>query len=129
METKHSLKTKLGIKEKKLAELEAQVAVDPKSPNKESLKEAIRYLVSVLIAMGVTWVYKQYPFLGELQPDQTVIVIATTTVVVRAMDKWLYQFEKNKGVSGVGIDRLFTAFSSLWNRAKTQPVQIEEKQK
>lgn len=130
-ETKHGLKTKAGILEKKLAEKEALLAVEPKSATGESLKESVRMLVSLLVGMGVAWVYQKYPVMGELQPDQTVIVVLITGLIVRSLDKFIYQLQKNHGkaLEGVGIDWIFTTSARVFARAKTQPVQIETSKK
>lgn len=127
METKHALKTKLGIQEKKLEKLEAQVAVTPKSAGGESLKESVRMLVSLLVGTGVAWVYSQYPLLGQLQPDQTAWVVVITSLIVRALDKYVYQFLKNEGkaTKGVGIDYAFYTLGNLFKRSKTAIEQVE----
>lgn len=131
MDTKHALKTKVGILEKKLAEKQQQLDVEPKSPTGESLKESIRVLVSFLVAMGVTYLYTRYPILGELQPDQAAFVVVITSVIVRAIDKFIYQLQKNKGnvAQGVGIDWFFTTLGKLMLRSKTPVVQTEESKK
>lgn len=131
MDTKHALKTKVGLKEKKIQELEARLDVEPKSPTGESLKESIRLLVSFLVGMGVTYLYTRYPILGELQPDQAVFITVITSVIVRALDKFWYQLQKNKGnpAQGVGIDSIFTTLGKLMLRSKTPVVQSKQDKK
>lgn len=131
METKHALKTKVGIKDKKIHELEAQLATEEKSPAGESLKESVRLLVSLLVSTLITYVYQRYPILGSLQPDQVAVVTVITTVVIRSLDKFWYQFQKNRGQvgQGVGIDRLFVGFGNLMTRAKTPIIQSKQDKK
>jgi hypothetical protein len=121
MQTKHGLKTKTGILEKKVEKLEAQLNVEPKSASGESLKESVRMLVSLVIGSGVTYLYQRYPILGELQPDQATLVVVITSLVVRALDKYIYQFQKNHGkaLKGVGIDLIFSTLGNLMKRKKT----------
>ena len=121
METKHALKTKAGIQAKKIEKLEAQLDVEPKSATGESTKESLRMLISILVGMAVTWLYQRYSFLGQLQPDQMVFVTIFTSLIVRAIDKYIFQLKKNKGQvgTGVGIDRIFTTFTALFTRSKT----------
>lgn len=94
----------------------------PTSPLAESTKETIRYILSFFVALGVTWVYGKYPILGDLQPDQSVVVLFTVTVLVRAIDKGWYHIQKNRGQvgKGVGLDRPIVALGSLFNRKKAQ---------
>lgn len=131
MDTKHALKTKVGLKEKKIQELEARLEVEPKSPTGESLKESIRLLVSFLVGIAVAWVYQRYPFLGELQPDQAAFVVVITSVIVRSLDKFWYQLQKNNGnpSQGVGIDRVFTTMGKLMLRSKTPVIQSKQDKK
>ncbi len=126
-DTKHALKTKVGLKEKKIEKLQSQLDVEPKSATGESVKESIRMLVSITVGMGVTALYQKYPFLGTLQPDQFLIVTTITSLIFRGAEKWYYQFKKNKHEvgTGVGIDRIFTTFGSLFNKQKTPVVQTE----
>jgi hypothetical protein len=131
MATKHGLITKAGIQEKKIKELEAQLAVSPKSAGGESVKEAVRTLISMLVGSAVAMLWSQYGFLSQIFPDSTPVVFIVTTLLVRAADKYIFQEKKNKGEVGVGIgiDYIFVTFANLFNRAKTQPVQIEENKK
>ncbi len=127
MPTKQGLKTKVGIQAKKIEKLQSQLDVEPKSATGESVKESIRMLVSIAVGMGVTALYQKYPFLGTLQPDQLLIVTTITSLIIRGADKWYYQLRKNQNEvgTGVGIDRLFTTFGSLFNKQKTPVVQAE----
>jgi hypothetical protein len=120
-ETKHALKTKLGIQAKKLEKQEELLHVEPKSAGGESLKESVRMLISLLVGSLVAYIYGQYPILGDLQPDQTVWVVVLTSLIVRSIDKYVFQLKKNKGQvgTGVGIDRIFTTFTTLFTRSKT----------
>jgi len=131
METKHALKTKAGIQQKKIEKLEAQLDVEPKSATGESTKESLRMLISILVGMGVTYLYQRYPVLGQLQPDQLVFVTILTSLIVRGVDKFIYQVNKNKGevATPVGIDGTAVALASLFSRKKTQPVQADENKK
>lgn len=121
MQTKHGLLTKTGIQEKKIEKLEAQLNVDPKSAAGESTKETLRMLVSILVGMGVTYTYQKYPLLGELQPDYTIFVTILTALIIRAVDKFIYQVNKNAGKvsTSVGIDGAVSALGSLMARKKT----------
>lgn len=121
MQKKHGLITKVGIQEKKIQKLEAQLNVEPKSASGESLKESVRMLVSLVIGSGVTYLYQKYPILGELQPDQATLVVVITSLIIRALDKYLYQFQKNHGkaLKGVGIDLIFSTLGNLMSRKKT----------
>ena len=131
METKHALKTKAGIQQKKIEKLEAQLDVEPKSATGESTKESLRMLISILVGMGVTYLYQRYPVLGQLQPDQLVFVTILTSLIVRGVDKFIYQVNKNRGevATPVGIDGTAVALASLFSRKKTQPVQADENKK
>lgn len=128
METKHSLKTKAGIQAKKIEKLEAQLDVEPKSATGESTKESLRMLISILVGMAVTYFYQRYSFLGQLQPDQMVFVTIFTSLIVRALDKYIYQVNKNKGEvsTSVGIDGTAVALASLFGRSKTAIVSKEK---
>lgn len=121
MQKKHGLITKVGIQEKKIQKLEAQLNVEPKSATGESLKESVRMLVSLVIGSGVTYLYQKYPILGELQPDQATLIVVITSLIIRALDKYLYQFQKNHGkaLQGVGIDLIFSTLGNLMRRRKT----------
>jgi len=125
METKHALKTKAGIQAKKIEKLEKQLDVEPKSATGESTKESLRMLISILVGMAVTYLYQRYSFLGQLQPDQMVFVTIFTSLIVRAIDKYIYQTNKNKGEvsTSVGIDGTATALASLFGRSKTAVVE------
>lgn len=117
----HSLKTTLGIAESKIETLKEQVPA-PTSPIAESTKETIRYILSFFVALAVTWVYGKYPILGDLQPDQSVVVLFTVTVLVRAIDKGWYHFQKNRGdvSKGVGLDRPVMALGRLFDKKKEE---------
>ncbi len=121
METKHSLKTKLGIQAKKLEKQEELLHVEPKNAGEESLKESIRMMISLFVGSLVAYVYTRYPLVGQLQPDQTVWVAVITSIIVRGIDKYVYQNKKNHGEvgAGVGIDHMFTTLATLFNRKKT----------
>lgn len=129
METKHALKTKLGIQAKKLEKQEELLHIEPKSASGESLKESIRMFISLLVGTLIAYVYSRYPVLGQLQPDQTVWVVVLTSLIVRAIDKYWYQFQKNRGQvgQGVGIDRVFSAFGNVFSRSKTAIDQVADR--
>lgn len=131
MPTKHGLTTKAGIQAKRIAELEAQLAVTPKSPTKEATKEAVRTLISMIVGAVVTMLWTKYGILSQYVPDSEPVVFLVTTLLVRAADKYLFQNKKNKGKvgQGVGFDWYFVTLASLFTRAKTQPVQIDENKK
>lgn len=118
---KHGLITKAGIQAKKIEKLEAQLNVEPKSATGESFKESIRMLVSLVIGSAVTYLYTKYPVLGELQPDQATLIVVLTSLIIRGLDKYIYQFQKNHGkaLQGVGIDLIFSTLGTLMSRKKT----------
>ncbi len=130
--TKHGLKTSQGIKDKKIEQLEKELgkfkSIKSKSPEGESLKETVRLVVSVLVGVGVTYLYQRFPFLGELQPDQIIVVTTTSAILVRAIDKYSYQIQKNHGDvnRGTGIDWVFLAFASVMERRKGTKNQISD---
>lgn len=131
--TKHGLATSKGMVEKKVKDLEAELesykTVKPRSANAEATKESLRLVVSLLVGMGVAWVYSRYPVLGELQPDQQVVVTVFVTVVVRYLDKFLYQLKKNKGGQWFGLDLPFVALANLFERSKSMRNQVNGVQK
>jgi len=128
--TLHGYITKLGIKDKKIEELETKVndlTPEPKSAGGESFKEAVRMLLSILIGMGVTYAYSKYPLLGTLQPDQATLVTAIVSVTVRGLDKFAYQWLKNRGkvAQGIGLDIPLQTIANVMSASKGKPDQTE----
>lgn len=111
-----------GMYQSENERLKAQIAelTAPTSPISESTKEAIRYVLSFLLAIAVASLYQRYPVLGELQPDQATMVIFITGLLIRALDKAWYHFQKNRGksVKGVGLDLPMRALTSLFTPKK-----------
>jgi len=120
--TTQGYKTQVGILEKKNEVLTEQVAelTAPASPLAESTKEAMRYVLSYLLAIGIAALYQKFPVLGDLQPDQTVVVVFVTGLLIRAADKAWYHYQLNKGngAKGVGLDLPLRALSSLFTAKK-----------
>ena len=116
---KHGLKTKVGILESKKKTLEEKVEelTTPTDPTAEATKESIRLIISILIGMGVTYLYQRYPILGQLNPDSSVLVTAITAVLIRTLDKLLYHVMRNRnGVAqGVGLDMPIQTLLNFWS--------------
>lgn len=121
-ETVKGLTISKGMYQAENEKLKAQIAelTAPTSPISESTKEAIRYVLSFLLAIVVASLYQRYPVLGELQPDQTTVVVFVTGLIIRALDKAWYHYQRNKGksVKGVGLDLPLRALSSLFTPKK-----------
>lgn len=117
---KHGLKTKVGMLESKNKDLESIVAdlTTPTSPPAEATKESIRLIISILIGMGITYLYQKYPILGQLNPDQTVLVAAITAVAVRSLDKLWYHIIRNRrgAAPGIGLDMPVQTLINLWQK-------------
>jgi hypothetical protein len=119
---KHGLKTSVGIKDKKIDELEQKLAqyesIKPKSPEGEALKAAIRVIVSYGVGIGVSILYSKYPVLGTPPEGLLEILVGTLTFMI---DKWIYQFKKNKGelAEGVGIDWIILSLANVMKRKKS----------
>lgn len=118
----HSLKTALGIAEAKIKELEIKIKDEsiPTSPIAESTKETLRQILSFGIGLLMTTLYQKYPVLGQLQPDQVVVVVGLTGLAIRAIDKLWYVYQKNKGkpMEATGLDLPLRAMASLINYKK-----------
>jgi len=112
----------IGMYKSENEKLKAQIEelTAPKSPLAESTKEQIRYVLSFLLAIAVASLYQRYPVLGELQPDQTAVVVVLTTMIVRGIDKAWYHYQRNKGKStkGTGLDLPMRAISNLFTPKK-----------
>lgn len=132
MKQTHSLKTKLGIEAKKKAIIEEELveaklklkeATLPslKSAPIESTKDLYRILISLLIGMAVSWAYSKYPVLGELQPDQSVLVTVLVGLAVKYLDTYLHTLSRNKGKAapGQGLELPLYVFSKLMETKKT----------
>lgn len=121
-ETVEGLVISKGMYKSENEKLKAQIAelTAPTSPISESTKEAIRYVLSFLLAIAIASLYQRYPVLGELQPDQTTVVVFVTGLIIRALDKAWYHYQRNKGksVKGVGLDLPLRALSSLFTPKK-----------
>ena len=119
---KHGLITSQGIKNKKIEQLEAELAqfkaIKPKSPEGEALKAAIRVIISYGVGVGVSILYSKYPVLGNPPEGLIEILVGTLTFMV---DKWIYQFKKNKGelAEGVGIDWIILTLANVMKRRKS----------
>ena len=139
METKHALKTKVGIQEKKIEKMKAQLDVEPKSAVGEASKESARQVVSMvaggLAVFVVKLLYIYIPVMTKIEPDTQLVVNGAvflfTFLGYRFYDKFIYQVNKNKGevATPVGIDGTAVALASLFSRKKTQPVQADENKK
>ncbi len=125
-----SVVTTLGIKDSKIEKLEAKVVEltpEPKSAGGESFKESVRMLLSILIGMAVTYTYFKYPLLGTLQPDQATLITAIVSVTVRGIDKFVYQWLKNRGkvVQGIGLDLPLQTIANVMTASKGKVDQIK----
>lgn len=111
-----------GMYQAENEKLKAQIAelTAPTSPISESAKETIRYVLSFLLAIVIASLYQRYPVLGELQPDQTTVVVFVTGLIIRALDKAWYHYQRNKGKStkGVGLDLPMRALTNLFTPKK-----------
>ena len=112
----------IGMLRSENEKLKAQVEElnQPYSPMAESTKEMLRYVLSFLLAIAIASLYQRYPVLGELQPDQTTVVIFVTGLLIRGLDKAWYHYQRNKGKStkGLGLDLPLRALSSLFTTKK-----------
>lgn len=121
-ETVEGLTISKGMYKSENERLKAQIEelTAPTSPISESTKEAIRYVLSFLLAIAIASLYQRYPVLGELQPDQTTVVVFVTGLIIRSLDKAWYHYQKNKGKStkGVGLDLPMRAISNLFTPKK-----------
>jgi len=64
-------------------------------PVVEAVKEPLRYVVFFLVGTALTWAYAQFPFLGEMQPDQQLLTVTLTGLVLRGLDKLSHEYGKN----------------------------------
>lgn len=121
---KHGLKTSVGIKDKKIEDLETELSqyksIKPKSPEGEALKAAFRVFISYALSVGLTYAYSRFPFMGDMKPEIETITEYTITLLVFMADKWYYQLKKNNGqvLEAVGIDGLIIALAKLFDRRK-----------
>lgn len=119
---KHGLVTKVGIKDAKITELESKLAqyesIKHKSPSGEALKQAIRVLVSLGVGYLLSLLYSKYPALGQPPEGSIEIVVSILTLLV---DKWIYQYKKNRGEvgEGVGIDWIILSLANVMKRRKS----------
>jgi len=60
----------------------------------EAIKEPLRYVVSMAVGLVITFAYKEYPILGQLQPDQQVLIAGLVGLVVRGIDKFMHEVGK-----------------------------------
>lgn len=88
-------------------ELEKQekAIVAPQKAVTESAKEPIRIALSALVGIAVTSLYTKYPFLGQIEPDQQVVIVAVVGVVTRTLNELIHNYGKN-----IGNDLLKTGF-------------------
>lgn len=108
--------------DKKIASLEAQLSQyteqKDKSPEGESIKEAARILLSLLVGMAVTYAYQKYPVLGTLQPDQSLMITGIVALLARMIDKFFYQMQKNQGTifKSAGFDWVLQSVGNIFVR-------------
>lgn len=67
----------------------------PKKAVTEGAKEPIRIGLSALVGVAVTALYTKYPFLGQIAPDQQVIVVATVGVLTRTLNELVHNYGKS----------------------------------
>lgn len=57
----------------------------------EAIKDPLRYVVSLLVGGAMTWAYTQYPFLGELGPDQQAVATFLIGLIVKGADRYQHE--------------------------------------
>ena len=67
----------------------------PQKAMVEGAKEPIRIALSTLVGIAVTTLYTKYPFLGQIQPDQQLAVVATVGVITRTLNELIHNYGKN----------------------------------
>ena len=88
-------------KEAQITELQTQVADLQKDSQKdvagETSKESMRLLVSGIVGTAVTYLYSQYPVLGQIGVEQSVAVVTVVAFIFRLADKAIHTIGKNIG--------------------------------
>lgn len=88
-------------KEAQITELQTQVADLQKDSQKdvagETSKESMRLLVSGIVGTAVTYLYSQYPVLGQIGVEQSVAVATVVAFIFRIADKAVHTIGKNIG--------------------------------
>lgn len=88
-------------KEAQITELQTQVADLQKDSQKdvagETSKESMRLLVSGIVGTAVTYLYSQYPVLGQIGVEQSVAVATVVAFIFRLADKAVHTIGKNIG--------------------------------
>jgi len=74
-----------------LSEAKLRVAELEKAKPVEAIKDPMRYVVSLVIGAIITWAYTQYPFLGQIGPDQQALAVFLIGLVIKGLDKYQYE--------------------------------------
>lgn len=69
----------------------------PQKAMTEGAKEPVRILLSALVGMAVTSLYTKYPFLGQIEPNQELMVVAIVGVLARTLNELIHTYGKNIG--------------------------------
>ena len=95
------------IEKNKEVDLEKQekVTTAPQKAVTEGAKEPVRIALSALVGFAVATAYTKYPFLGQIEPDQQVVIMAVVGVLTRTLNELIHNYGKN-----IGNDLLKTGF-------------------
>lgn len=86
-------------------EKQEKVTTAPQKAVTEGAKEPIRIALSALVGFAVATAYTKYPFLGQIEPDQQVVIMAVVGVLTRTLNELIHNYGKN-----IGNDLLKTGF-------------------
>jgi len=80
----------------------------PQKAVTEGAKEPVRIALSALVGFAVTTAYTKYPFLGQIEPDQQLVIVAVVGVLTRTLNEFIHNYGKN-----IGNDLLKTGFLDI----------------
>ncbi len=86
-------------------EKQEKATTAPQKAVTEGAKEPIRIALSALVGFAVATAYTKYPFLGQIEPDQQVVIMAVVGVLTRTLNELIHNYGKN-----IGNDLLKTGF-------------------
>lgn len=86
-------------------EKQEKATTAPQKAVTEGAKEPVRIALSALVGFAVATAYTKYPFLGQIEPDQQVVIMAVVGVLTRTLNELIHNYGKN-----IGNDLLKTGF-------------------
>lgn len=89
-------------------EQKEKALVAPKKATTEAAKEPVRIALSMIVGFAVTTLYTKYPFLGQIEPDQQVVIAAGVGIATRTVNELIHNYGKN-----IGNDLLKTGFLDI----------------